>query len=206
MNSEPKNEAQNAAPDVEPSASMTTLPVWLVTAMLVLLFLGAWHFDLNGGWFNSKVYGPFTSLEELQGMQPPTGEVDLRSLGLKVYNKPTCVACHQPHGKGMPGQFPPLIGTDWVLEAEPGRLIRIVLGGLQGPMEVQGQQYNNAMVPWKDVLTDEEIAAVLTYVRQEWGNKAADVTPERVKAVREKIKDRVQPWTADELLKVSPAD
>jgi mono/diheme cytochrome c family protein len=75
-------------------------------------------------------------------------------------------------------------------------------------MDVDGQQYNNAMVPWRDVLSDEEIAAVITYVRgqKEWGNKAPDVTPERVKAVREKEKSRTQPWTADELKKINPAD
>lgn len=206
MNSEAKSNTRDNSSAAEPSVSMSTVPVWLISVMLVLLFLGAWHFDLKGGWFDSKVYGPYTSLNQLQLMQPPSGEVNLKSLGLKVYNKPTCVACHQGHGKGVPGQFPSLVGTDWVLEPEPGRLIRIVLGGLQGPMEVQGQMYNNAMVPWKDVLTDEEIAAVLTYVRQEWGNNAPDVKPEQVKTVREKTKDRTQPWTAPELLKISPAE
>ncbi len=64
------------------------------------------------------------------------------------------------------------------------------------------------MVPWKDALSDEEIAAVLTYARQnpEWGNKAPAVTPERVKDVRAKVKGRTQPWSAEELLKISPAD
>jgi mono/diheme cytochrome c family protein len=62
------------------------------------------------------------------------------------------------------------------------------------------------MVPWRDTFSDDEIAAVLTYVRREWGNKAADVKPERVKEVREKTKDRVLPWTPDELMKVSPAE
>ncbi|HMP83762.1 MAG TPA: cytochrome c [Verrucomicrobiota bacterium] len=206
MNHDPKSNAPDNTSNAEPAVSMTTLPVWILTVMLVLLFLGAWHFDLKGGWFDSKVYGPYTSLHEVELMQPPSGDMDLFALGMKVYNKPTCVACHQSHGKGTPGQFPPLVGVDWVLEPDPGRLIRIVLGGLQGPMEVQGQQYNNAMVPWKDVLSDLEVAAVLTYIRQEWGNNAPDVTPEQVKAVREKTKDRMQPWTAPELLKISPAD
>jgi mono/diheme cytochrome c family protein len=64
------------------------------------------------------------------------------------------------------------------------------------------------MVPWKDALTDEEIAAVLTYVRQnpEWGNKAPEVKPQRVKAVREKTKSRNRPYSQEELLKVAPAD
>jgi mono/diheme cytochrome c family protein len=94
------------------------------------------------------------------------------------------------------------------LEPEPGRLIRAVLDGLSGPIQVEGQSYNGAMVPWRGALTDEEIAAVLTYVRQnpEWGNKAPEVKPERVKEVREKTKSRNQPYSPEELLKISPAD
>lgn len=94
------------------------------------------------------------------------------------------------------------------MEPEPGRIIRIVLDGLNGPIQVNGETFNNAMVPWGSALTDEEIAAVLTYVRQnpEWGNKAPAVTAERVKAVRDKTKTRNQPYTADELQKVSPAE
>ena len=90
----------------------------------------------------------------------------------------------------------------------PGRVIRAVLDGLVGPMQVKGQAFNGSMVPWKDALTDEEIAAVLTYVRQnaEWGNKAPEVKPERVKDVRAKTKGRNQPYTQEELLKISPAD
>ena len=91
---------------------------------------------------------------------------------------------------------------------EPGRIIRAVLYGISGPFPFKGQNFNGSMVPWKDSLTDEEIAAVLTYVRQnaEWGNKAPEVKPDRVKAVREKTKGRNQPYSQEELLKVSPAD
>jgi mono/diheme cytochrome c family protein len=185
---------------------MTTLPVWLIVVLLGLLYWVALAFDQHGGWFNAQIYKPYTHLPE--DWQPSSGPADPAVLGLRVYNKPTCVACHQPNGQGMPGQFPTLHKTDWVTEPEPGRLIRIVLNGLQGPMTVDGQNFNNAMVPWKDVLTDEEIAAVLTYIRQnkEWGNNAPAVKPERVKAVREAIKDRALPYTADELLKLSPAE
>jgi mono/diheme cytochrome c family protein len=100
-----------------------------------------------------------------------------------------------------------------VNEPEPGRLIRIVLNGMQGPMTVSGKQYNNSMIAWGGPpppngsgLTDEEIAAVLTYVRQEWGNKAPAVTAERVKLVREKIKGHPGAFTEAELMQVSPAD
>lgn len=202
------NESNKSKSQVEgePTATTSVVPIWLVIVLLLLLFTSAWTFDQRGGWFEAKVYEPFHSLPD--SYQPPAAGNNAYAVGEKVYNKPTCVACHQPHGKGMPGQFPSLVGSSWILEPEPGRVIRIVLDGLQGPMNVDGQQFNNAMVPWKDVLNDEEIAAVLTYVRgqKEWGNKAAEVTPERVKAVREKEKARKQSWTEDEIKKVNPAD
>jgi mono/diheme cytochrome c family protein len=197
-----------SAETAEPKAGQVAVPVWLIILFFLLLYWGMVYFDQNGGWFNEHVYAPYGSLQQLEAFQPVSGAPNLAQLGLQVYNKPTCVACHQANGKGLPGQFPPLVQSDWVQEPEPGRVIRIVLDGLSGPMQVNGQSFNGAMVPWKDSLTDEEIAAVLTYVRQnpEWGNKAPAVTPERVKAVREKVKDRKQPWSQEELQKISPAD
>ncbi len=192
----------------EPKAKPVAVPVWLIVLFFLLLYWGMIYFDHNSGWFDAQVYAPYRSLEEVQAMQPVSGPPSLAQLGLQVYNKPTCVACHQSNGKGLPGQFPPLVQSHWILEPEPGRIIRIVLDGLSGPLQVEGQNFNGAMVPWKDVLSDEEIAAVLTYVRQnaEWGNKAPAVTPERVKEVRAKVKSRNQPWTPEELLKISPSD
>lgn len=206
MNSEtiqPVANATGSEPEVVP-----VVPVWLVVTMFVLLYLGAIYFEENGGWFSPKVYAPFRTEEELVKVNPAAGGID----GGRVYNKPTCVSCHQANGLGSPGQFPPLAGSEWVNEAEPGRVIRIVLNGLTGPLELKGQTYNGTMVPWglppPTGLTDEEIAAVLTYVRQnkDWGNNAPAVTPERVKAVREKIKDHAGPFTPDELLKIPPAE
>jgi len=192
----------------EPKAGQVAVPVWLLVLLFLVLYGGMVYFDRTSGWFSAQVYAPYRSLQEVEAFQPVSGAPGLIQLGLQVYNKPTCVACHQANGKGIPGQFPPLIRTDWVLEPEPGRIIRAVLDGLSGPITVEGQSYNGAMVPWRGGLTDEEIAAVLTYVRQnpEWGNKAPEVKPERVKEVREKTKSRNQPYSPEELLKISPAD
>ena len=192
----------------EPKAGQVAVPVWLLVLLFLVLYGGMVYFDRTSGWFSAQVYAPYRSLQEVEAFQPVSGAPGLVQLGLQVYNKPTCVACHQANGKGIPGQFPPLIRTDWVLEPEPGRIIRAVLDGLSGPITVEGQSYNGAMVPWRGGLTDEEIAAVLTYVRQnpEWGNKAPEVKPERVKEVREKTKSRNQPYSPEELLKISPAD
>ncbi|MFI5335472.1 MAG: copper-containing nitrite reductase [Opitutales bacterium] len=94
-----------------------------------------------------------------------------------------CFACHQPDGKGLPGVFPPLAGSDF-LKADHERAIRIVLKGLSGPVTVNGQTINSAMPPQEAVLTDEQIANVLTYVLNSWGNQGDAITPEHVKAVR----------------------
>ncbi len=208
MSPDPSPSAPPAAELAEPRASRLAGPVWLLVLLFLLLYSGMVYFDRASGWFDPRVYAPYASIEQVEAFQPVSGAPSLVQLGLQVYNRPTCVACHQANGKGLPGQFPPLVQSDWVNEAEPGRIIRIVLDGLSGPIQVEGQSFNGAMVPWKDVLNDEEIAAVLTYVRQnaEWGNKAPAVTPERVKQVREKSKAHPQSWTSEELLKISPAD
>ena len=149
-----------SAEAAEPKAGQVAVPVWLLVLLFVILYAGMVYFDRNSGWFSEQVYAPYRSFQELEAFQPVSGAPNLVQLGLQVYNKPSCVACHQANGKGLPGQFPPLIRTDWVLEPEPGRLIRAVLDGLSGPIQVEGQSYNGAMVPWRSALTDEEIAIV----------------------------------------------
>ena len=116
--------------------------------------------------------------------------------GLAVYSL-TCVACHQPTGVGLENAFPPLDGSDW-LNGDPTLPIRIVIGGLQGPVKVSGKDYNAVMPPHVD-LDDQKISDVLTYVRQSWSNDASAVTPAQVKEVRAQMKDRKTPWTASEL-------
>ena len=189
----------------ESSSPGAVVPIWLICLTVLLLCVGGLYFDDHGGWFHPQVYGPYNSYAELELYQPHLG-YDPFAQGKIVYGK-TCVACHQANGMGAPGQFPPLAGSEWVNEAEPGRIIRAVLNGLQGPITCKGQTFNNVMVPWNS-LSDEDIAAVITYVRgnKDWGNTASAVTPERVGAVRAKIKAHPTAFTADELLKISPAD
>jgi mono/diheme cytochrome c family protein len=114
-----------------------------------------------------------------------------------------CFTCHQPTGQGIPGQFPPLVNSDWVL-GDKARLIKISLFGLMGEIEVNGVKYNGAMPPPgipPGALTDNQIADVLTYIRNSWGNSASAVTPEEVASVRASIEGRaaMQMWTAAEL-------
>src|SRR5690606_35615910 len=97
-----------------------------------------------------------------------------------------------------------LAGSEWVT-GDAGTLTRILLHGLQGPIEVAGQNYNGAMPAWKDLLKDEEIAAVATYLRQLDGNAASPVSVEDVSRLRQRHADRTTMWTAQELARAEPA-
>ena len=127
-------------------------------------------------------------------------------LGREVYMRPTaCVTCHQANGEGQVGVFPPIAGSDW-LKGDPDRSIKIVLWGLIGEIEVEGTVYNSAMTPQASLLKNDEVAAVLTYVRNSWGLQEGPVTEEQVATVREAHKDRTETdfWTVEEILKAHP--
>ncbi|MBL9214585.1 MAG: nitrite reductase, copper-containing [Opitutaceae bacterium] len=94
-----------------------------------------------------------------------------------------CFACHQPDGKGLPAAFPPLAGSDYLL-ADRERAIRTVLKGMSGPVTVNGKRYDSAMPPQEAVLTDQQVADVLTYVYNAWGNQGDAFTADQVKAIR----------------------
>lgn len=102
----------------------------------------------------------------------------------KLYNT-FCGTCHQRNGKGARGRMPPLAGTDWVT-GNKERLITVVLNGLQGPLEINGESYNSVM-PSHRFLKDEEIATILTYIRKSFGNDASSVSEEEVRSVRAKV-------------------
>jgi mono/diheme cytochrome c family protein len=109
-----------------------------------------------------------------------------------------CAACHQATGAGIPGVFPPLAGSEWVLGSDKV-LVLIPLHGVSGTLRVKGSEYHGAM-PDFSALGDDEIAAVLSHVRSQWGNHAAPVSPATVRSGREASKDRHTPWTsADEI-------
>jgi len=203
MNADPS--PSNGAQESEPKTGSAPAPVWLFVLMAVLAYLGMGFLDSHGGGFNPSVYEPYRSYAELDDDQMKSkGDVALRE-GKRVFEI-YCMVCHQATGQGLPNQFPPLAGSEWVLAKEPGRIIRLVLDGGQGAITVKGQQLpaGSTMPPWKENLKDEEIANVLTYVRsnKDWGNNAAPVTPEQVKAIRAKVAARSTAWTPDELLKV----
>ena len=119
-------------------------------------------------------------------------------LGKKLYGG-TCAPCHQPHGLGQEGLAPPLVDSEWALGSEQ-RLIRIVLHGVSGRLKVLDRTYWLDM-PALGVLSDEQVAAILTYVRREWEHTAAPVNPVTVRSIRAATTARDQSWKEDELLK-----
>jgi mono/diheme cytochrome c family protein len=116
--------------------------------------------------------------------------------GKKTYMM-VCMACHQPTGMGLPPVFPPL-NTEYST-GSPERFAAMILKGNAGPMTIAGTAYNNIMPGQEAMLTDDKIAAVMTYVRQSFGNKASAVSADVVAAARKKFADRKTPWTEAEL-------
>ncbi len=198
--------ARSRAEDPEPSAGSAAVPIWIFVVLTVLFYFGMQYLDSHAGGFSTHVYQRYKSTNELISYIPYDPAKEQFNKGLAVYNRPTCAPCHQPTGSGTPGLFPPLAGAEWVHTKDPGRAIRIVLDGLQGPIQVKGQAFNNAMPPWRPTLNDEEIAQVLTYVRQAWGNDAPAVKTDEVAKIRKDTASRGIPWTADELLKIPVAE
>jgi putative membrane-bound dehydrogenase-like protein len=136
-----------------------------------------------------------------QNAAPLTPEQEQRvRVGQELYAT-ACVACHQPHGGGVPGIAPPLAGSEWV-SGPPERLARIVMNGLYGPIQVNGQTWNLSM-PAHGTYTDEDVAAVLSYVRRAWGNTADPVEPALATQVRAESEGRTLPWRAEELAQVA---
>ena len=113
----------------------------------------------------------------------------------------TCVTCHKTNGLGIPDSIPPLAGSEWV-NGSAARMLRIVLIGMAGEIEVQGEFFNGAMPGWGETLNDFDIAAVTSYVRRSWGNKGSPITSDIVAQVRREVAGRKTPWTAEELRKI----
>ncbi|EDY18199.1 membrane-bound dehydrogenase domain protein [Chthoniobacter flavus Ellin428] len=135
-------------------------------------------------------------------------EQKMYDLGKEVFNKDVhCATCHQPDGKGVENTYPPLAKSEWL--ADQDRVIKIVLKGLYGELKLQGKTYGPSkntppMVGFGPLDTDEEIAAVISFVRQSFGNDLDFVKPEEVKRVREEVKDRNIFYMTDDILKEHP--
>ncbi len=188
----------------EPKANAGAFPIWLLVALALAGYAGTLRLDENDGDFSAQVFAPYVSTKQLEDFLPKDPERIAFLEGRKLYTQ-NCAACHQASGLGSAGQFPPLAGSDWVKTEGANRIIRLVLHGIQGPIKVNGLDYNNAMVPWKDVMSDQQVASVVSYVRRnkDWSHNFSGATAEQVKKIRDADKSRTAPWTAEELLKTS---
>jgi len=126
---------------------------------------------------------------------------EVMALGESVYLRPgLCSTCHMPDGKGN-ALIPPLAGSTFWVMGDPSNLINVVHYGVQGPIKVYGAIYDSAMPAQGGMLSTEELAAVLTYVRNSWGNRAGAISVEDIQAIVAETGERGEPWTVRELLK-----
>lgn len=190
----------------EPWERFRAIPWWLKHLIYAPLFIWAlWYLLVFSGGFKTDEYYEGVRFVDYspQKAEPPgtndsnaVAEITSRPDGKQIYAN-VCNACHQPTGLGIPGAFPPLAGSDWVA-GDPKLLSAILIHGLMGPIQVNGIDYNGAMPAMGAQLGDEEIAAVLTYVRSEWGNSAPPVEASTVTEIREAYPARA-PWNIGDL-------
>jgi len=198
----------------EPISRGVPVPMWLLTLSgVAIIWAGAYLGMFNGGFradvFNERDTSPRLLFPDKVAASGTGGGVagaadDPVAQGKKLYSA-NCVSCHQANGMGITGQYPPLVKSEYVNHGSK-RPIMILLKGLQGKVKVGGVEYNGAMPAQGSTMTDKKIAAVLTYVRQEWGNQAPPVTAEEVAAARTELASRTEPFTEADLLAVPQDD
>jgi len=177
----------------EPRAGLEPLSIWLIAVYGLAIFFGGAYLGRFSGNFSGDGLDPLGGAPRppKPGQKGPGGEqtqeLSQADRGKKIFSA-NCAVCHQPNGLGAAGQgYPPLAGSEYV-NGGTRRLGMIVLKGLQGPLSVKGQSFGTAvMQPWDKTLSDAKIADVLTYVRQEWGNKGGPVATAQIAGLRKEL-------------------
>ncbi len=188
----------------DPRDGYEPIPLWMVSVFMALVFWGGAYLSFYSGGFQSDVFDA-SQVSWAGGGGAVKGPPDPMVVGKRLFTA-NCVACHQPTGQGVAGQFPTLVDSEWVIGGDwhgDNHLVKILLHGLQGPIQVKGNTYNGAMPPWKQ-LKDDQIAMILTYIRNEWGNSAPPITAEQVAKIREETAAQTEPYTQNQL-KAVPA-
>ena len=197
----PSGEEHPIANGEVPEPQTAPIPLWLLWLIgLGLFWGGAYLFSFSGG-FKADVFDfePKFGVQGGGSRLPP----DPKVVGKALFSA-NCITCHQANGEGLPGQYPPLAGSEVEVGDATNQLIAIVLKGLQGPVEIKGKPFNNAMQAWEGQYTDQQLASILTYVRSDWGNSAPPITADMVKQMRAEFKDRKEQWTWPEIQKIPP--
>ncbi len=180
-------------------------PMWIIfLGMVIAIIAGGQLGNMTGG-FSFTTSNPFDGaigMDPRPGAEGAGAAMDPFQTALKkgASGYAVCGGCHQGNGMGIAGQFPPLAGSDWVLGGTE-RLIRVTQHGLTGPITVNGQGYNTpgGMQAFGGAMSAGDLANVLTFIRNSWGNEATMVTKEMVQAVRDAEEGRATQWTAAEL-------
>jgi len=189
----------------EPRDGRAPAPLWLMAVFFGIMFWSGLYLAYFSGGFRADVFNPAQTAWAGGGAAPAAGPVEPKVLGKRVFAQ-NCVVCHQSTGLGVAGQFPPLAGSEWVLARDghgDNHLVKILLKGLQGPVQVRGATFNNTMPAWAH-LGDEKISAVLTYIRSQWGNDAPPIPAGYIKKIREESAARSEPWGQNDLLAIPP--
>jgi len=181
----------------EPHEGFSPIPVFLVFVIMVLGFWGGIYLVLYSGDFRADAFDPNFKGTATAAVIP---EISLFDRGAKVYRN-QCAQCHQAAGSGIAGVYPPLDGSEWV-NGHPEVVARILINGLNGPIEVKGNTYNGNMPafgPGGLNLKPNEIAGVISYIRQEWSNEASEMSVDMIEKYLELYSGRSTPWQANEL-------
>lgn len=185
----------------EPAEGFSLTPIFIVFLFCGFGFWAGLYLTQNSGNFAPSAFDLNAPKASLAG-GPVAFEPDAaKGQTLFLAN---CAACHQATGLGVPGAFPPLVKSIWVTGSED-RLVKAILAGLAGEIEVNGVKYNGNMPNIGAGLKDAQIAHIATYVRQAWGNVAEPVMDTKVAEVRKAIGNRAQYSPAD-LLKEHPLE
>ena len=174
----------------EPRDGTSPMPVSYILACFLYLLCCGFYIGYYGGTWK----GDGLAERPMGGPAVVMPPQDPMKLGREVFN--ACMQCHQETGLGVPGSYPPLAGSEYVL-GDKRRLAAILMNGIGGEFVVKGQTYNSKMPAWA-MLEDEEIAAVTTYVRNSWGNKADSMPVDLVKSVRKELDGKGE-WKASTL-------
>ncbi len=200
--------ASIAREHAEPRAGTMPIPTWLGALCAGALCWAGIYVGIFHGGFNANVYNEYESNPSAffplpkgqQGDSGPAVELPLAELGAKIYSN--CIGCHQASGMGN-AAVPPLGGSEYVdgPEFNEKRIVAILLKGLQGPVTVTGKPFNGQMPAWES-LKPRQIAGVITYVRQNFGNKGGEITEEQVKAAKKAFSSQTKPWTIEQIKEI----
>lgn len=192
----PSNSAPRLREKEDPNESNRPLPWFLVMSLGAMAMWGAFYIYVTPSGEDSA----FGDQRTVANLRPPVVLAGAAPAvdGKQLYGA-KCAACHQGSGLGVAGVFPPVAASEWVIGDEK-ILTNILLHGVNGEMIVKGNTYKGAMPAWKS-LSDDELAAVLTYIRSDWGNAAPPIKAETIKSQRELTKARTEPYAGGSSIK-----